>query len=164
MPVGPRNAARAEAHGSEDVNTTRSTGTAQYVMALVKLIELASCRMGEGTFVEFDGREFAVFRVGDDQVTVMDNACPHASGNLSGGEIDGDVVVCPWHHWEFSLATGLCTHSDRARVAVYPVDIRDGVVWVDVSCSRLPSRGRRPASVSESGRTECTRGFSTICR
>ena len=101
-------------------------------MAYVKLIDLSSCREGEGTFVEVGGKELAVFRVGADKVTVMDNTCPHAGGNLAGGEIEGDVVSCPWHHWAFSLATGVCTHSDRARVNVYPVELRDAVVWVDL--------------------------------
>ena len=60
-------------------------------MAFAKLITLASCRPDAGTFVERGNQEFAVFRWTDpDRVVVTDNACPHASGNLSG---DRDVII-----------------------------------------------------------------------
>jgi nitrite reductase/ring-hydroxylating ferredoxin subunit len=103
-------------------------------VAYVKLITLESCRPDAGTFVEHGDREFAVFRWTDpDRVAVTDNACPHASGNLSGGEVQGSVVTCPWHHWEFDLESGRCTHSDKAAVHKYRAEIRDGVVWVELA-------------------------------
>ncbi len=102
-------------------------------MAWVKLISLDRCAVGKGTFVEHDGLELAVFRFNDpERVMVIDNSCPHASGNLSGGEVKGEIVSCPWHFWEFDLKTGVCTHSDQARVKKYVAEIRDGQVWVDV--------------------------------
>lgn len=87
--------------------------------------------MGRGTFVERDGAELAVFRfAAPERVIVIDNACPHASGNLSGGELKGEVVTCPWHFWEFDLTTGVCTHSEHVRVRTYPAEVREGWVWV----------------------------------
>ena len=102
-------------------------------MPLVKLIQLSKCRLGGGTFVERNGLELAVFRLtGPDRIVVIDNACPHAIGNLSGGEVTGGVVTCPWHQWEFDLETGACTHSPLARVRRYPAEVRDGSIWVDL--------------------------------
>ncbi len=102
-------------------------------MAFVELIDIERCRRDGGTFVERGDRELAVFRLDDgDRVVVLDNACPHASGNLSGGEIVGGVVHCPWHFWEFDIETGVCTHSARARVHRYPAEVRDGVIWIDL--------------------------------
>ena len=102
-------------------------------MAFVEVIPLARCRPHGGTFVAVGDRELAVFRLADPQrVVVIDNSCPHAGGNLSGGDVTGNVVTCPWHHWEFDLDRGVCTHSDLARIRRYPAEIRDGVVWVDI--------------------------------
>ncbi len=102
-------------------------------MTLEKLIDLSRCHAEGGTFVEFQGRELAVFRFSSPQrVIVIDNTCPHAAGNLSGGEVDGSIVTCPSHNWQFDLETGICTHADKARVKRYPAEIRDGAVWVDV--------------------------------
>lgn len=101
-------------------------------VAFVELVSLSRCRENGGTFVEHDGRELAVFRFGDPQrVVVIDNACPHAAGNLSGGELDGAIVTCRSHQWSFDLTTGVCIHSEKARVRRYRAKVCDGVVWVD---------------------------------
>ncbi len=102
-------------------------------MAMVKLIPLAQCRLGGGTFVEHGGRELAVFRLSDpERIYVMDNACPHSGGNLSGGSVESEIVTCRQHEWKFELSTGVCTESNRARVRTYSVEVREGVVWVDL--------------------------------
>lgn len=102
-------------------------------MAFVELIPIAQCRTGAGTFVEHGDRALAVFRLTNpERVIVIDNACPHAGGSLSGGEVIGSILTCPWHYWQFDLNTGRCTHSDLARVRRYPAQVRDGVVWVDL--------------------------------
>ena len=102
-------------------------------MAFVPLIELSRCRRRGGTFVEHTGRELAVFLLGEPpRVVVTDNACPHAGGNLSGGEVDGTVVTCPWHEWRFDLEQGVCTNSPLARLVRYASEVREGVVWADL--------------------------------
>lgn len=100
-------------------------------MAMTNLIRAARCRSDGGTFVEWGGLELAVFLVGD-QVMVLDNSCPHASGNLSSGDVENGIVACPWHDWRFDLTTGICTHSDKARVRRYPAELREGDVWADL--------------------------------
>ena len=101
-------------------------------MAFVEVIPLARCRPNGGTFVALGDHELAVFHLADPpRVVVIDNSCPHASGNLSGGVVNGNVVQCPWHQWEFDLELGVCTHSELARIRRYPVELRDGIVWAD---------------------------------
>ena len=76
-------------------------------MAFIEIIPLARCRKHGGTFVAFGGLELAVFRLDDpERVVVIDNACPHAAGNLSAGDVEGNVVTCRWHHWKFDLEIG----------------------------------------------------------
>ena len=102
-------------------------------MPFVELIALTRCRPGAGTFVEQGGFKLAVFRLTDpDRVMVIDDECPHAGGSLASGEIDDNIVTCPWHQWAFDLRTGRSTHSGQARVRCYPAEIRDGVVWVEL--------------------------------
>ena len=101
-------------------------------MSLVELIAVDRCRPRGGTFVEKDGHEYAVFLMDNGEtVRVIDNSCPHASGNLAGGDVENNVVSCPWHQWQFDLTSGVCTHSDQAVVQTYPATIRDGKVWID---------------------------------
>lgn len=95
-----------------------------------RLIAVAKCHIGAGTFVEHAGRELGVFVMGSDQVFVIDNACPHAGGNLSAGEVEGGVLTCPWHQWQFHLATGVCVDSPAARARNYPARIVAD--WVEI--------------------------------
>ncbi|RME36881.1 MAG: Rieske (2Fe-2S) protein [Planctomycetota bacterium] len=111
-----------------------SPATIILAMGWVRLIAVERCRPGGGTFVEHEGRELAVFLLDPPgTVAVIDNACPHASGNLSGGEVADGVVTCPWHQWQFDLTTGQCVHSRMARVRRYPARIEDGYVWVQIA-------------------------------
>ena len=100
----------------------------------IPVIEFSRCRANDGTFVEIEGRELAVFRFGNpERVVVTDNACPHANGNLSAGAITDDVVGCPWHGWDFDLNTGQCTHSPDACIRIYPSQVRENMLYVQLS-------------------------------
>ncbi len=37
--------------------------------------------------------------------------CPHGGSDLSEADVDDGHVVCPGHHWRFSLADGVCTNA-----------------------------------------------------
>jgi NAD(P)H-dependent nitrite reductase small subunit len=83
---------------------------------------------GSGAFTAVGNRELAVFALPDGGYVVIDNACPHAHGNLAGGTVEGTVVECPWHQWRFDLVTGRCTHNAEVCVRTYPTRVRDGVI------------------------------------
>ena len=89
-------------------------------MAWTSLCELEELTEGRGKYVEIDGFQMAVFRLGSD-LYVVDNCCPHAGGNLAGGSIEGDCVVCPWHHWAFHLHNGKLRGSPGVTITTYKV-------------------------------------------
>jgi multimeric flavodoxin WrbA/nitrite reductase/ring-hydroxylating ferredoxin subunit len=43
----------------------------------------------------------------DGAFAAVSGLCNHAGGPLGDGTLDGDYIVCPWHHWKFHRATGL---------------------------------------------------------
>ncbi len=74
----------------------------------------------------------------DGQWTAMDNRCPHQGGPLGEGSIEQGVegkcwIRCPWHGWDFDPLTGAPPggHDDTGQ-QLYPVDIRDGAVFVGI--------------------------------
>ncbi len=75
------------------------------------------------------GGAYLVCRTGG-VVYAMDNECPHAGGPLAMGNFSPPLVACPFHAWEFDCRTGQCVHSSKASVPVYPVEVRQGDVWV----------------------------------
>src|SRR5260370_40705197 len=56
---------------------------------------------------------------------------------LSQGTIKDGVLRCHWHHWRFDLASGGCFTEGGDDVAVFPLEIRDGEIWV----SPIPLEG-----------------------
>jgi nitrite reductase/ring-hydroxylating ferredoxin subunit len=96
-----------------------------------------------------EGREIGLIRWGE-QVYALRNICPHQFGPICRGHvmplITGElgslvtddsrpVVVCPWHGWEFDIATGHSAWGEkpyRYKLKTYPVKIEDGRVLVRV--------------------------------
>ena len=56
----------------------------------------------------------------------IDNRCPHMGFPLCKGQVNEGIVVCPWHHWKFDLATGGCFTVSEYDVTSYDVVQRDG--------------------------------------
>jgi nitrite reductase (NADH) small subunit len=97
-----------------------------------------------------EGREIGLIRWGENVYAVR-NICPHQFGPvcrghtmpLITGDLDGNrfadperpVLVCPWHGWEFDIASGTSAWGDtpyRYKLKTYPVEVREGRVLVDV--------------------------------
>jgi 3-phenylpropionate/trans-cinnamate dioxygenase ferredoxin subunit len=98
---------------------------------------------GEVRLVEVGTQRVGLYRVGAEFHALADR-CPHRGaplcsgvvatpihvdeGQLTTGEADS-VVRCPWHKWEFEIASGRCVVDDRLRVRRYTVrEDGDGVV------------------------------------
>ena len=52
-----------------------------------------------------EGRVIALFNV-EGTFHALDGVCPHAGGPLGQGQLDGCIVTCPWHGWQFDVTTG----------------------------------------------------------
>ena len=95
------------------------------------------CRRGElpseGAAKEFSvqGKTLCVATVGGKPMA-LDNVCPHRGGPLAEGTIEGGKVVCPWHQWEFDLATGAATGSPSIQAVVYALRIDGEDVLVEI--------------------------------
>ncbi|MGH2469436.1 MAG: Rieske (2Fe-2S) protein [Chloroflexota bacterium] len=63
--------------------------------------------IGEGEMiqVELDGKAIAVAHAGE-QFYAIAGECPHQGGPIAEGELEGDVVTCPWHNFRFDFKTG----------------------------------------------------------
>lgn len=93
-------------------------------------VSLEVLRRDGRALVEADGRQIAVFRVGDD-VYALENECPHARNPLIDGEIVAHDLVCAYHRWRFDLATGACLVGN-APARVHPVEVRGETAWIEL--------------------------------
>jgi nitrite reductase/ring-hydroxylating ferredoxin subunit len=85
---------------------------------------------GTGKTVTAGGKELAVFNV-EGSFHVIDNECPHRGGPLGEGELEGCLLTCPWHAWQFDVRTGESV-TDDSKVAVYPCKVEGDQVLVEI--------------------------------
>ena len=85
---------------------------------------------GARSFAHLDKR-IALFRT-PKGVFASDNRCPHQGYALVRGDVKDGVLTCAWHNWKFELGTGTCRYGGE-NIRTYPVEIRDGQVFVDVA-------------------------------
>ena len=66
------------------------------------------------------------------EYSAMDNICLHRGGPLGQGMIENGKVICPWHAWAWDPKTGQAAHNQNAKLAVYPLKIENGDVFVEI--------------------------------
>ena len=78
--------------------TTNMTG-------FIKVAELDELEEGQLMGLEVDGEPICLARVNGEICAFTDN-CTHISGPLNEGELNGEVLTCPWHGAQFNVRTG----------------------------------------------------------
>jgi nitrite reductase (NADH) small subunit/3-phenylpropionate/trans-cinnamate dioxygenase ferredoxin subunit len=87
-----------------------------------------------GTIREFqvEGKAVALANV-DGQFHAIDNVCFHRGGPLGDGPLEGSVVTCPWHGWQYDVRTGKVGQNPTVGVECYAVEVRGDEIFVNVS-------------------------------
>ncbi|MBC8041028.1 MAG: Rieske (2Fe-2S) protein [Opitutaceae bacterium] len=94
---------------------------------------------GERKIVELAGKSIGVFNVAG-RFHALRNVCPHQFAPLCAGKVTGyappspvgeytwaapgAIIRCPWHGWEFDIATGRSVFNPhRVRTQSIPVTV-----------------------------------------
>ena len=111
---------------------------------------------GSTRLLEIGGVRVGLFRVGGDLHALADR-CPHRGAPLCSGRVTtpiayehgelslglrASVLRCPWHKWEFDIATGRCLVDEKLRVRRYDVRVEGDeiVVALDRPSSVQPTK------------------------
>ncbi len=108
-------------------------------------------RFTEGKFIVVQaGRQsLGIIRLRGGTLKAVRNRCPHKGAPICRGIVggtwppsapgdlqydrDGEVLVCPWHGYEYDLNDGVELYQDvPTRLRFFPVAVRDGMVFVTV--------------------------------
>jgi nitrite reductase (NADH) small subunit len=95
----------------------------------IRVTGTGDVKPGHGIVAEVNGKTLAVFNV-EGVFHAIDNTCVHRGGPLGEGDVEGSVVTCPWHGWQFNVTTGECLKNPAAKVEVYPVQVEGDDVKV----------------------------------
>jgi 3-phenylpropionate/trans-cinnamate dioxygenase ferredoxin component len=109
---------------------------------MIKVCSAEDVPKGSVISADIDGTDVAVVHAEDDNFYAIYDVCSHAEVPLSEGEIDGCTLECWLHGSRFDLRTGEPTGLPATEpVPVYPVEVRDGEVFVSLT----PSNGVTPS-------------------
>ena len=78
-----------------------------------------------------NGKTLALFLYGE-RVYALDNRCPHMGFPLDKGSVEEGILSCHWHHARFDLASGGAFDLWADDIESFPVELRDGEIYVDL--------------------------------
>jgi nitrite reductase (NADH) small subunit len=86
---------------------------------------------GSARVVRAGERELALFNVGG-VFYATQSECLHLKGPLGDGKLDGCVITCPWHGWQYDVTTGENEFDRALALETFAVVVEDGEVKVAV--------------------------------
>jgi nitrite reductase (NADH) small subunit len=98
---------------------------------LLRVAAVGDVAEGQAHVVEAGGRTLALFNV-DGTFYALDNACAHRGGPLGEGDLEGRIVICPWHAWRWDVTTGANANNPAVKMTCYPVRVEGGGVFVQL--------------------------------
>jgi nitrite reductase (NADH) small subunit len=115
---------------------------------LVTVATVEEIPPGSARIVSVDDRSIGIFNV-DGTFHALANRCPHAGAPVCRGAIggiseadkpgvevrwgrDGEILRCPWHGWEFEIASGRTVTEPVKRIPTYPVFVEDGHILLEL--------------------------------
>lgn len=129
-------------------------------------------RREQVTSLTIAGRPLAMARTQSGRPVIVDRYCAHQGASLAAGQIVGETLQCPFHHWRYDRL-GACVEipacskiPPRAAVASHPVEDRFGFVWIFVgspAAARLrPLETAHELAGDEGWRSVGTRRMGTV--
>lgn len=104
---------------------------AERISEFIKCAEVAEIPEEKVIAVNVAGQSIALAK-SNGKIFAVDNRCPHMGYPLNRGSVQDGILICHWHHAMFDLASGCTFHPFADDVQAYPIDVREGSVYVNV--------------------------------
>lgn len=97
-----------------------------------ELATVADCPPKSSLERVVEDRLIALFNV-DGTFYALDGSCPHQCAPLGKGHLEGYVVTCPWHGWQFDVRTGAYLSCETVKHTHYDVRVEGETVLIRFS-------------------------------
>ncbi len=82
--------------------------------------------------IEVNGKKICVIKH-NDKLFACTHKCPHAGGILADGHVDAvGNLVCPLHHYKFSLQNGRNVSGEGYFLKTFAVEIKEDGIYVNL--------------------------------
>ena len=98
---------------------------------LTKVAKKSEIPTGTGKVIEAGGKTIALFNC-EGAFYAIENTCKHRGGPLGEGSLSGTTVTCPWHGWEYDVASGACQLDPSIKVQTFDVKVDGDDIFVSV--------------------------------
>jgi toluene monooxygenase system ferredoxin subunit len=93
--------------------------------------------VGEMRGIEIEGHDVLLVNLGG-AVSAFADRCLHQGVRLSAGRLRGCVLTCAAHEWQYDARTGVGINPEGVALRRYPLEIRDGKIWIDLDGKWAP--------------------------
>jgi nitrite reductase/ring-hydroxylating ferredoxin subunit len=100
-------------------------------MALMRAAKTDEIPAGSIREFQVEGKTLAIANVGG-KFYAINNTCLHRGGPLGEGELEGKIVTCPWHGWQYDVTNGKLTMNPSAGVECYGTEVKGEDIWVEL--------------------------------
>jgi nitrite reductase (NADH) small subunit len=99
-------------------------------MAFIRVGSLSRLAPGSVMEASVGDERYAICNV-DGRIHALAGVCPHRGGPLGQGAVNGRLLTCPWHAWEFDCLTGANDYDPNVKVATFPVRVAGDDILID---------------------------------
>jgi len=100
-------------------------------MGFVRTVRIDELPPGTIRELQIEGKAVALANVAG-KFYAINNTCLHRAGPLGQGALEGKIVTCPWHGWQYDVTNGRAVQNPAVGVDCYPVEVRGHDLFVDV--------------------------------
>jgi toluene monooxygenase system ferredoxin subunit len=111
----------------------------EVIVGFTPVCRLDELKAGEMREFEHDGHQILIVWPDDGEPRAFQALCLHEGIPLCDGDLDGSVLTCAAHMWEFDVTTGENLMPGEGCLATYPLRIDGTDVLVDVD-AMTPAR------------------------
>ena len=85
-----------------------------------------------GRSVVLEKQKIAIFQISDGRIFAIEDYCPLTNAPVLEGIVSGEYLYEPMREYKISLVDGAIQEPDEGQLKVYPVEVIDEDIFVEV--------------------------------
>jgi toluene monooxygenase system ferredoxin subunit len=87
---------------------------------------------GEVTDVQVGDELILLVHLNGGDIRAYQGHCPHQKTALADGKLEGNILTCAAHSWQFNLSTGEGVNPRSCQLYRHQVKVQDGTIFVGI--------------------------------